>query len=421
MRLKAKNLIILSIISFLFIVSSVFAYEILIPERLYIMAGHEHEFNYSIPIRARVVENESIGVMSVNDEVVDGNIEISLAKPFTVKLSEDGVASVDLMLGKIPLKTVEVCILPDIKVIPSGNTVGVTLKTTGVLVLGTGAVNDSENNEIEPAKGILQSGDLIIEADGISLEKKEDLISAVDAKNGEVINLTIKRDGEVKKVDVTPAKSNTDESYKLGVWVRDSTQGIGTVTYYNPNDNSFGALGHGVYDVDTRQLMSLKEGKITKSHITGIKKGEKGSPGELMGNIEKDYILGEIVKNTEYGLYGKIDPNSSSFFNGEALPIATKNQVVEGPAEIITTLDNNTTERYKVEIESVNKYSQSADKGMVVRITDERLLNKTNGIVQGMSGSPIIQNGKLIGAVTHVFVREPQKGYGIFIENMLSQ
>ena len=206
----------------------------------------------------------------------------------------------------------------------------------------------------------------------------------------------------------------------IGSWVRDSTQGIGTITYINPATNSFGALGHGIMDVDTKRLMSVKNGYITAARIVSVKKGARGTPGELVGEIQIGQVLGQIKTNSPYGIYGIFD-GSLEHTDDQLMRVAKQDQIEEGPAIIRTNVVNNEVTDYEIYIDSVNRFSTDDTKGMVIRITDEALLSQTGGIVQGMSGSPIIQNGKLIGAVTHVFVQEPTKGYGIFIENMIRQ
>ena len=312
------------------------------------------------------------------------------------------------MMG-IPIKTIEATVIPRTEVVAGGMAVGVSMDTRGIMVLGTGYVNGEENKIYEPAKGILQSGDMILQADGKSLKNKEDLRKAVEGN------------GVQQTVEITPVFSKEDNSCKIGIWVRDSTQGIGTITFFNPDRNTFAALGHGVYDVDTQELMQIKNGQITQSSIIDVKKGEKGEPGALTGNVGRDFILGEIAINTEVGIYGTVEAGKESYFAGQKLPIALQQDIQEGKATILSNIEGEEVKEYEVEIESVNRYSKNESKGMVIKITDQELLSKTGGIVQGMSGSPILQQGKIIGAVTHVFVNDPTKGYGIFIENMLKQ
>ncbi len=260
---------------------------------------------------------------------------------------------------------------------------------------------------------------MILQAGGKILKNKEDLMQVVEQNGEKSMEFLVDRNGIQQTVAITPVFSQEDNSCKIGIWVRDSTQGIGTITYFNPDNNTFGALGHGVYDVDTQELMQIKNGQITQSSIIDVKKGEKGEPGALTGNVGRDLVLGSIAINTEVGIYGTVEDGKQSYFTGKKLPIALQQDIKEGKASILSNIEGEEVKEYDVEIESVNRYSKNESKGMVIKITDEELLSKTGGIVQGMSGSPILQNDKIVGAVTHVFVNEPTKGYGIFIENML--
>ena len=390
-----------------------------IPDEIHMIQGKETLFEGKLPIQADIIE-ENIGVLSVNNQPVSENIHIDMAKPFTVKSEKQGTAKVELsLMGVLPLKTVQANVIPRTEVVAGGIAVGVSMDTRGIMVLGTGYVNGIENKVYEPAKGILQAGDMILEAEGKTLKNKEDLMYAVEQNGEKPMDFLVDRNGIQQTVAITPVFSQEDNSCKIGIWVRDSTQGIGTITYFNPETNSFGALGHGVYDVDTQELMQIKNGQITQSSIIDVKKGEKGEPGALTGNVGRDLVLGDIAINTEVGIYGTVEDGKQSYFTGKKLPIALQQDIKEGKASILSNIEGEEVKEYDVEIESVNRYSKNESKGMVIRITDEELLSKTGGIVQGMSGSPIIQNGKLVGAVTHVFVRDSTRGYGTFIENML--
>ena len=296
--------------------------------------------------------------------------------------------------------------------VPVGKTVGVTMDTKGLLVLGTGSVDGDHT----PSKGILQAGDLILEAQGKTLENKETFMKVVEESRGENISLRIERNGKEKEVSVRPVFSAADSSYKIGAWIRDSIQGIGTVTYYDPVTGCFGALGHGVYDVDTDGLMEVREGALVPVELTEIVKGEKGKAGELTGKILLQEKFAEIQKNTESGIFGRTE---AEIFKGEALPLASVSEVEKGEAFLLSDFEGGTVKSYAIEIESIQKKGGKQHKDMTIRITDERMLKLTGGIVQGVSGSPIIQDGKLVGAVTHVLVNDPTRGYGIFIENML--
>ena len=302
--------------------------------------------------------------------------------------------------------------------VPVGKTVGVTMDTQGLLVLGTGSV-DGENDRIyTPCKGILQAGALLIEADGQILENKEMFMKTVEKSGGQAVSLRLQRGGREKEVAVTPVFSTADGTYKIGAWIRDSIQGIGTVTYYDPNDQTFGALGHGVYDVDTGELMQIREGALVSVELKEIVKGQKGKAGELTGKIELQEKFAHIEENTEAGIFGSI---STAVFDGEALPVAATAEIRKGKAHILSDLEGNGVKAYEIEIESLRKDGGKAHKDMTIRITDARLLQLTGGIVQGTSGSPILQDGKLVGAVTHVMVNDPTRGYGIFLEHMLEQ
>lgn len=321
------------------------------------------------------------------------------------------------ILGVIPLKTVEVEERQRQSVQAGGTPVGIYMETDGILVIGTGTVDGMDGQPHEPSEHILKTGDYILGADGQKLRNKEELVACMNRSEGEQVNLEVLRDGRELLLAVTPVKAS-DDQYKAGVWVRNDAQGVGTLTYIDEEGN-FGALGHGISDVDTSTLLSLKEGKLYEADIVSVTKGEKGTPGELAGVIhyQDSSILGSITQNTSAGIYGtsqdsRLSQNTSSY------EVAYKQEVEPGPAVILCSAEGSVQE-YEIEICSLELNKKEVNKGMTIRVTDQELLKKTGGIVQGMSGSPIIQNGKLVGAVTHVFVNDPTKGYGIFIENML--
>lgn len=392
---------------------------ILMPKEINIIAGKEQKFEFNIPAEAVVLSTDK-ACLNLNDKQISVKDKIDLNKPFSLSCEEECSAKMSLRFLGVPIKEVNVSVLPNIKLVPCGKTIGVRINTNGIMVLGIGSVKNQKGESVEPCDGVLKAGDLILKVNGVNIENKEELISAIEkCGKDEKLKFQINRASQILEKEVSVIKGD-DSKNKIGVWVRDSTQGVGTLTYYNPLTSAFGALGHGITDVDTKELMSVKNGKIMVADIYDIKKGEKGSPGELLGDIDKKNILGEIFSNTEFGIYGKANKrlNDNNF---EAIPIALHSQIKEGPIEIISCIDGNTSKNYKAEIININRYNVNSSKSMVIKITDKDLLEKTNGIVQGMSGSPIIQDGKLIGAVTHVFVNEPDKGYGIFIENMIKQ
>jgi len=308
----------------------------------------------------------------------------------------------------------------NIEVVPLGITIGVRINTDGVMVLGTGPFLGEDGKSHTPSSGILRGGDLIVKANETPIENKEDLSQLVADSVGDII-LLLRRDGNEFEVTLTPVMAATDGVRRIGIWVRDSTKGIGTLTYYIPETGAFGALGHGILDVDTKKLISVRNGVIMPSSITSIVKGARGNPGELEGSVDTNITLGNVLLNSPSGIFGNLNHSFIATLPAQPMPIATRDQIKEGPATILTNVVGNTVQSYEIMIEGVNRSASDETKGMIIRITDPNLLAATNGIVQGMSGSPIIQNGRIVGAVTHVFVQDPTKGYGIFIETMLEQ
>ena len=388
------------------------------PNEIKLTENIEHKLKFNSPFSA-TIEPDTVNVLKVNNKPVESNIDVALNDTLTIESAQACKAQMTLNAFGMPIKRVTLDILPEIEIVPCGLTVGVEIKTDGVMVLGTGSVKTENGGASSPAEGKLVSGDLIMDINGHALINKNDLINTVENSETD-LDIKIKRDNTMINTTISPVESITDNQKKIGVWVRDATRGIGTITYYNPVSKKFGALGHGILDVDTKKLMSVKDGTIMEANITDIKKGNKGSPGELVGMLNSDVTLGQIRINTPYGIYGSMDLMGINKLTTEKMPIALQDQVHEGPAVIYSNVDSE-IKQYDIYIESVNHFSNDETKGMVLRITDPALLRKTNGIVQGMSGSPIIQDGKVIGAVTHVFVQDPTKGYGIFIENMLRQ
>ena len=301
---------------------------------------------------------------------------------------------------------------------PCGLPVGIYLKSKGIMVIGTGEITGEDGINVEPAAGILKSGDYIEAVNGKAIVSKEGLIKEVNQiQDGEAI-LSVRRGGEEIEVKMNPVYT-ADGDYKLGAWVRDDTQGIGTMTYVDMN-GSFGALGHGISDSDTGTIMEIGDGSLYDTEIIGIEKGSAGKPGVMSGVIYygPGSSLGTIEANTEEGIFGTVNDRFIKKISQEAIKIGYRQDVHKGPAVIRSSVSGQ-LEEYDIEIQKVDYSTSHTSKGMVIKVTDPRLLEITGGIVQGMSGSPIIQDGKLVGAVTHVFLQDSTKGYGIFIENML--
>ena len=330
---------------------------------------------------------------------------------------EKNTKTVELKLfGIIPVKTAEVTEVDPVEVTPCGIPFGVKLFTKGVMVVGMTEV-DGVSGMINPAENAgVKEGDIIISINGQNVSTNNEVASIIEKSRGNAVEMLIIRNGEQLTVDFMPVMSASSKTYKAGIWVRDSSAGIGTLSFYNADTGVFGGLGHGICDVDTGELLPLESGEIISTEITDVIIGKKGYPGELCGYFNESDILGELLTNTNVGIYGRLKR-----FPVENAPVeaAMKQDINTGKAEIITTVDSGVPKKYEIEIERVYYNSDSVQKNMVIKVTDPELLEKTGGIVQGMSGSPIIQDGKFIGAVTHVFVNDTTKGYAIFAENML--
>ena len=336
----------------------------------------------------------------------------------TVEVSQNGSYQIRCKwLGVLPLKTIKVHTVEKQEVLVSGSPVGIYMETKGVLVIDSGEITDREGIRRTPAEHIIQSGDYICEIDGKVLTGKRQLMQLVRENQGEPMELQVIRHQETIKLEMTPVETE-DGSYKLGIWVRDNIQGIGTLTYVEPN-GTFGALGHGISDTDTGERLEISDGDLYRADILSIRKGTAGTPGELRGviNYREENRIGTICGNSQYGIRGQLEPGK---YEGsmKKIPTGLKQEIQTGKTEIRCDIGDGIRE-YQCEILEIDSNARDTNKCFVLRITDDDLLSRTGGIVQGMSGSPVLQNGKLIGAITHVFVNDPTKGYGIFIENMM--
>lgn len=391
-----------------------------VPSTIMLKAGVEQKLDFKVPASGEIYKEavEASGKVATEEKVQE-SLYIDFAKPVTVKAEQIDVYKLDLKLfGIIPLKEVDVEVIQDVKLKPAGIPVGIYVKTEGVLVVGVGEFEGEEGRTYSPAKYALQTGDYILEVNEETIATKKELIGKIEHCEGQEIILKIKRGDLELDVKVKP-EMNQNGEYKLGIWVRDNAQGVGTMTYVD-EQCGFGALGHGINDVDTGTIMSLASGTLYHTEIIGITKGSNGSPGELTGFIEYDdnNVMGSITSNTVKGIFGECTESTLAEVEGDYLPIGLKQEIEIGKAEIRCSLGES-VETYEIEITDIDLENNNVNRGIVLKITDEELLAETGGIVQGMSGSPIIQDGKLVGAVTHVLVNDPTRGYGIFIENML--
>lgn len=304
------------------------------------------------------------------------------------------------------------------KYMPVGMPVGIYIRTKGVMVLGVSEVTDDSGKKVEPAKNILKSGDYILEVNGEEIPSIDWFKEKVETCGGKALTLTILHEDKEKTEEIMPVLTESSE-YRIGVWIRQDAQGIGTLSFVDEN-NHFAALGHGITDIDTSAIINIRSGRLYESRIVSIIKGEKGTPGEMVGNIDykNGQILGKIDSNNDRGIFGVLEEDMNLYDESQALPAASQEEVREGNALVRCCIDGEIHD-YTIEIMDLDLTDDKDNRNMVIKITDPNLLNRTNGIIQGMSGSPIIQDGKLVGAVTHVLVNDPTRGYGIFIENML--
>ena len=379
----------------------------------------------NLPDELVVFEGEAIFMktllglnIKLNDETIEtsSNSSQSLTK-------QAGKSTLEVSLfDSINIKNVNVDVLPKTTVIPVGNIAGVKLYTNGVLVVGMSEIEGYDNKKYKPYenKGI-KEGDTIVKIDEKLINSTEDLIETVNNSQGRDIKVQYIHQEETKECSISPVKTSNSQ-YKLGLWVRDSAAGVGTVSFYEPTSKTFGALGHGITDIDTNELINIASGEFVTTRILNITKGESGNPGKIQGTVENQTNIGKIYKNSKFGIYGKVDNISSlNIDTSKEMKVALREEIKTGKATILCSLDNQQPQEYEIEIEKINKENNYDNKSMQIKITDQKLLEKTGGIIQGMSGSPVIQNGKFVGAVTHVLVNDPTKGYAVFGDIMLKQ
>ncbi|MBT2684432.1 SpoIVB peptidase [Bacillus sp. ISL-37] len=383
----------------------------------------------SIPGDITLFEGQKLdfqaNAVQVSAPVKDSNIAVD-QKGETLSLEAKGHGKDEMVLelAGFPVKKVDVNVLKDFKVRPGGQSIGVKLNTVGVLVVGHHQVQADEGRVSPGEKAGIKKGDIITEINGQQIEKMADVGPFVKqaGEDGKPLNVVIKRENEKIKTQLQPEKDINENTYKLGLYIRDSAAGIGTMTFYHPQTKKYGALGHVISDMDTKKPIVVGDGQIVRSTVTSIEKGGKGNPGEKLARFSSDReVIGNIRRNSPFGIFGELNKDISNGVFDKPLPIALSHQVKEGPAKILTVVNNDEVNLFDIEIVSTIPQKFPATKGMVIKVTDPELLEKTGGIVQGMSGSPIIQGDKLVGAVTHVFVNDPTSGYGVHIEWMLNE
>lgn len=371
----------------------------------------------SIPESLILFQNEELKMKSILGVKLEESIQVGAEVANQDNLvsankmtSQSQEKKYNLSLFGINLKTISANVIPNTRVVPLGNLVGLKLYTKGVLVVGMSEIKGEDNNIYKPYEEAgIEQGDSIIEINDEPVGTTDELIACVSKCKGKEIKVTYVQKGNVLNTTLKPVKTGKN-TYKIGIWVRDAAAGVGTLSFYEPSSNSFAALGHGIQDVDTGELVDISSGEFVTSDIVDIKKGQENNPGRIEGTIEDSKAVGKIYSNTEYGVYGLTTNKSElNMTNISEVEVASRSEIKPGKASIICTLEDDIRKEYEVEIEKVYVNNNENNKSMVVKITDQELIEKTGGIIQGMSGSPILQNGKMIGALTHVFVSNPQK------------
>ncbi|WP_078428709.1 SpoIVB peptidase [Alkalihalobacterium alkalinitrilicum] len=391
-----------------------------IPSQVVIFEGVEEQIVKQSP------ELGHLTAQSNQDHFMFNVTEHEEEQAITVLAQGQGDGEVTIQSGSLPTKKVDVKVLPEVKVVPGGQSIGVKLNTDGVLVVGHHLIQ-TENGEQSPGEiADILVGDMITEINGEKITRMSQVAAFVQeaGEKGKELDIQVKRDKKTMQKKLLPLKAKGESSYRLGLYIRDSAAGVGTLTFFDPITKKYGALGHVISDVDTKKPIVVHDGQIIRSSVTSIEKGSNGDPGEKLASFsDQRNILGSITKNSSFGIFGELTQPKQvkNELHDQAMPIALSSQVKEGPAKILTVVEGEKVQEYDIEIISSTPQKYPATKGLVIKVTDKKLIEATGGIVQGMSGSPIIQDGKIVGAVTHVFVNDPTSGYGCHIEWMLQE
>jgi len=389
-----------------------------------ILEGQSHYVNITLPfvyVRAEVVCEDKKDILKIN-----GNPEPEpgpLNETLDLEAVNNGEVTLEFsLLGVLPLRSVTINVLPETKVVPGGQSIGINLHSEGVIVVEHYQLEETGTSPAREAG--IEKGDTLVAVEGESVNDVNHTARLLEkhARKGK-FSVTVKREGEEREITVNPQYSESEGGYRLGIYIRDNAAGVGTLTFYHPETGRYGALGHIIMDIDTREPVEIKNGKIVNANIVNIKKADPGEPGEKTGLFfEEEGVLGSIDKNTSHGIYGSIHyPDRLERSHVRPLPVGLSSQLEKGTARILTVVEDQSIDSYQVEIKDVSLQSSPGDKGFILKVTDPELLEKTGGIVQGMSGSPVIQDGRLVGAVTHVFVNNPRQGYGVFAEWMVEE
>ena len=376
----------------------------------------------TIPDNIVIFEGENIKLKTILGLNIEGTDQYKTALTSVSFGNSIDTNKVNVNLfGNINVKTVNVDIIPTTTVVPIGQAIGIKLYTKGVLVVGMSEIENEKKEKIKPyINSGIDEGDSIIAVNNNEVSNTNELIAEINRSEGEKVDITYLKNNKIEKTTITPEKSKNE--YKLGLWVRDATAGVGTLTFYEPSTNMFMALGHGISDIDTGNIVNISNGELVTANILSIVKGQKDKPGEIRGSIINGKNIGRIYKNTNFGIYGLLTTKGEiKYLNYSELQVAPRNQIKEEEASILCEVDNEGVKEYKIQIEKIHLNNNENNKSMLIKVTDERLIEKTGGIIQGMSGAPIIQNGKFIGAITNVLVKDPTQGYAVFGDILIKQ
>lgn len=382
-----------------------------------------------IPEKIVLFQNENYEISHLKGTYIEGKAT-SIADRLWGSLTK--VDSKDTGISKLKLsafggffkKDIEVSVLPTRKVVVGGDTVGIRLYSKGVLVIGESPVQGMDGIYYEPYKNSsIKKGAKILKINNEKVETILELVEAVaNIEDNRKAIVQYEQDGQIHEEEMNPITCFDDGRKKLGLWVRDGAMGVGTLTFYDKQTGKIGALGHGISDMDLKELIDVDEGFLNLANIISVKKGLKNEPGEIRGMLNERVEIGKITLNNECGIYGEYDKECDLLNNRKEVFVASKNEIETGPATIYCSIDGDgMPKEYNINVVKKSDLIGIKSKGMIIEVTDEELLKKTGGIIQGMSGSPILQNGKFIGAVTHVYVNDPTRGYAIFAESMLEQ
>ncbi|MGI6574504.1 MAG: SpoIVB peptidase [bacterium] len=394
------------------------------PQKVRFLEGVNQSYYFGFPVNVYLRSNRN-GIVKLNGTALSSQAaRVNLGAPLDIEPLQRGAIEIEVLLFGVPIRKMMVDVIPPVKVIPGGHSIGVVLLSHGVIVVGLASVG-SGRAQTNPAQlAGLKIGDTILRVNGERVESIGHLAELVNqfGQLGKSLHVEYKRGSEFLTTTLKPVFCSETGRFRIGLYVRDGANGVGTLSFYEPETGAYGALGHIITDLETNQPLNVEEGSVVRATISGIQPGMKGQPGEKIGIFtNNEDILGNITKNTTYGLFGTLNKNLQNPFYPEPIPVALASQVKTGPAEMLTVINENKIEKFQIKIERIFDHSIPTDKSFVIKIIDEKLLAATGGIIQGMSGSPIIQNGHLVGIVTHVFVNDPAKGYGIMAEWMLNE